>query len=71
MVVCWLLSLATLIGCQAKDSLGPAVTPSKKYIDPIVRLDPAMDDLIPVGAVIEKVVGGLEFTEGPVWLPRS
>jgi gluconolactonase len=68
-VVYCLLSLATLIGCQAKDSLGPAVTPSKEHIDSIVRFDPAMDDLIPVGTVIEKVVGGFEFTEGPVWLP--
>ena len=71
MVICWLLSLATLIGCLAKDSLGPAVTPSKEHIDSIVRLDPAMDDLIPVGTVIEKVVGGFEFTEGPVWLPSA
>jgi gluconolactonase len=33
----------------------------------IVRLDPALDALIPKDAVIEKVGGGFQFTEGPLW----
>jgi gluconolactonase len=33
----------------------------------VVRLDPALDKIIPPSAKIEKVHGGLRFTEGPVW----
>ena len=33
----------------------------------IQRLDPALDQLIAPGAVIEKIGGGFGFTEGPVW----
>jgi gluconolactonase len=32
------------------------------------RLDPALDKIVPAGAVIEKVIGNLQFAEGPVWL---
>lgn len=35
----------------------------------VVRNDPAMDDLVPVDAVVEKVADGFTFTEGPVWVP--
>ncbi len=34
----------------------------------IVRLDPALDALIPPGARIEKVADGFGFLEGPVWM---
>ena len=33
----------------------------------IERLEPALDTIIPPGAAIEKVAGGYEFVEGPVW----
>ena len=35
--------------------------------DAIVRLDPALDKIVPKGAKVEKILGGLGFTEGPVW----
>ena len=35
----------------------------------IVRLDPALDRIVPAGAVVEKLAGGFQFTEGPVWHP--
>jgi gluconolactonase len=35
----------------------------------IVRLDPALDRIVPKGAKIEKLAGGFQFTEGPVWHP--
>jgi gluconolactonase len=35
--------------------------------DGIVRLDPAIDRIVPKGAKLEKVLGGMGFTEGPVW----
>ena len=35
----------------------------------IVRLDPAFDRIVPKDARIEKLAGGFQFTEGPVWHP--
>jgi gluconolactonase len=37
----------------------------------VVRLDPALDRIVPKGAVIEKLAGGFQFTEGPVWRARD
>jgi len=34
----------------------------------IIRKDPALDELLPAGAKIEKLAGGFLFTEGPVWV---
>jgi gluconolactonase len=34
----------------------------------IVRLDPALDAIVPQNAKIEKLAGGFQFTEGPVWM---
>ena len=31
------------------------------------RLDPAVDEIVPHDAVLERVAGGFEFTEGPLW----
>jgi len=35
----------------------------------IIRMDPALDALLPADAVVEKVADGFIFTEGPVWVP--
>jgi gluconolactonase len=35
----------------------------------IVRLDPGLDRIVPQGARLEKLAGGFQFTEGPVWHP--
>jgi gluconolactonase len=37
----------------------------------VVRLDPALDAIIPVDARIEKVAEGFTFGEGPVWDPAG
>src|SRR5438477_8027485 len=37
----------------------------------IVRLDPALDALIPPETQIEKVASGFKFTEGPLWKPNG
>ena len=37
----------------------------------IIRLDPALDSLIPANAKIEKVADGFGFLEGPVWVHAS
>jgi gluconolactonase len=35
----------------------------------IVRLDPALDRIVSPGAKLEKLAGGFQFIEGPVWHP--
>lgn len=35
------------------------------------RLDPALDEIVPQGATIERVATGFQFTEGPVWVRDS
>src|SRR5438132_35223 len=37
----------------------------------VVRLDPALDQIVPQGAVIEKLASGFQFTEGPLWRPQD
>jgi gluconolactonase len=37
----------------------------------IVRLDPALDELVPKDAQIEKLAGGFTFIEGPLWRPSQ
>ena len=37
----------------------------------IIRRDPALDDIIPASARIERLAEGFLFTEGPVWVPRT
>jgi gluconolactonase len=37
----------------------------------ILRLDRAIDALIPPGAQIEKIAGGFAFIEGPIWRPQG
>jgi gluconolactonase len=34
-----------------------------------VRLDPALDQILPKAAKLEKLAAGFQFTEGPVWHP--
>jgi gluconolactonase len=35
----------------------------------VVRLDSAIDAIVPTDAKVEKLAGGFQFTEGPVWHP--
>ena len=37
----------------------------------IRRVDPAFDKLAPTGAKIEKLAGGFQFTEGPIWIAEG
>src|ERR1700693_4630167 len=37
----------------------------------VVRLDPALDDIVPAGAQVEKVASDFSFLEGPVWVRKS
>lgn len=48
-----------------------ALTVLAQGAGPILRLDPAIDTLIPTDVKIEKVVEGFRFVEGPVWDKRT
>ena len=55
-------------GCSSAPPAPVAVAESHG-VGSIVRLDPSFDSLVPKDAVIEKVAGGFDFTEGPLWRP--
>ena len=59
------------VGCST--SADPVAAPTKETsgVGSIVRLDPALDALVPPDAHIEKLAGGFQFTEGPVWRPQE
>jgi gluconolactonase len=39
--------------------------------NPILKMDPALDEIVPAGGKLEKVVTGFTFLEGPVWVPSG
>src|SRR5262245_33039823 len=50
----------------------PAADETKKpTIGTVERLDSALDDLVPKGAVLEKLADGFAWTEGPVWVKKG
>ncbi|WP_231993847.1 SMP-30/gluconolactonase/LRE family protein [Pseudobythopirellula maris] len=51
--------------CHAQD------TTTFPTLGEVVRLDPALDELIEPGAKIEVLAGGFDWSEGPVWVPRD
>ena len=64
----YVLSLCVLLaGCSTAPA--PAPVAESHGVGSIVRLDPAFDALVPKDAQIEKVAGGFQFTEGPLWRP--
>src|ERR1035441_5945588 len=65
------LAVALLImGCSSAPP--PAPAPEKPAaIGTIVRLDPAIDELIPKDAQLEKLASGFTFVEGPIWRPSG
>lgn len=68
----WLAALGCSSGKKAALPVVPAAPP-KSYptFGTIERLDPAFDALIPSDAQIEKLAGGFEWAEGPVWNRRN
>jgi gluconolactonase len=53
-------ALALFAGATAREA--PRPEPAR-----IERLDPRLDGLVPPGAVLETVVEGMDWTEGPLW----
>ena len=68
MLVC-AMALIT-VACSTAPPPAPA-SPTPAVIGSIVRLDPAIDELIPQDAQLEKLAGGFTFTEGPIWRPSG
>jgi gluconolactonase len=47
------------------------IGPTQVVRTKIAKVDPALEQIIPPGAQLEKVAGGFLFTEGPVWVPAT
>jgi gluconolactonase len=45
--------------------------PDWQNLGEVVQLDPALDQVVPANARIEKLAGGFQFLEGPVWNPEG
>jgi gluconolactonase len=54
---------------KAEAPAGPVAQPAGE--GKVLRLDAAMDGLVPAAAKIEKVATGFQFTEGPLWFKDS
>src|SRR6266550_62421 len=56
-------------GCSTTPTTQSEAPPPKEppAAGSILRVDPALDALVPKDARIEKLAGGFQFTEGPVW----
>lgn len=48
-----------------------STTSAQERLGNIERIDPAFDELVAQGAVIEVLASGFTWTEGPVWVPDS
>jgi gluconolactonase len=64
-------ALLTLAGCGEKSTEAKRETALPPSTGTIVRNDAAIDALIPESAAIEKLAGGFQFTEGPLWFPAG
>src|SRR5436305_8717692 len=62
------LSTNILLACSAILS-GPTFATAQSGAGSIERLDPALDSIVSKDAKIEKVAGGFEFIEAPLWRP--
>ena len=64
--------VAAMGGCTRNDVPDNAPPPAAAAATgAIVRLDPALDAIVPANAPVEKVAGGFQFTEGPLWRPSE
>jgi gluconolactonase len=61
-----LVAAACLLPGNARSAAGAGGV-EKSTLGRIERLDPRFDELVPAGAVIEVLAGGLRWSEGPVW----
>ena len=60
------LVLSVALSCSSSPPLPEA--PQEQEAGTVVRMSEALDAIVSEGAKIEKLAGGLGFTEGPVWV---
>ena len=60
-----------IVSCSKPSTPTPAPSAEPPPVGSIVRLDPAFDALVPRDTHIEKLAGGFQFTEGPLWRPQQ
>jgi len=69
------LILPLLAALASSGAAAPAPIVSHRAPYPVVgsveRLDPALDDLLPADAALEKLAEGFTWSEGPVWVPAE
>ena len=63
-----LISLVFSGGCAAPE---PEPAPVDHGAGTVLRVDPAVDAIIPEDYKIEKLQDGFQFTEGPVWINKD
>ena len=68
MILCRLPYLAIAATLASAPAAFVAQTRAPETAD-VLRLDPALDRLVPPGARLEKLAGNLQRAEGPVWIP--
>ena len=66
--LCAPLALLALLALLAAPALADDPSP-RPTLGQVIRLDPALDALVPPGATIEVLASGLDWSEGPVWSP--
>lgn len=76
LTLCALLVSGATAGAEEKKVVRRAPAEPRKEswypaVGSVIRLDPALDALIPTNAVIEKVASGFSWAEGPVWVGRQ
>jgi gluconolactonase len=65
-------STLLMTSCSTQpDQKSTAAVEKTSEVGTIVRLDAAFDELVPKDARIEKVAGGFQFIEGPLWRPTG
>jgi gluconolactonase len=57
--------------CSKQPEPAAASTERSTAAGTIIRLDPALDELVPKDSQIEKLAGGFTFIEGPLWRPSQ
>src|SRR5437667_371746 len=74
MSLCYLVkSLTSFIGLSlvwALSALADDLTP-RPTMGEILRFDPAADSLLAPDATIEVLASGMDWSEGPVWIPKG
>src|SRR5690242_12990445 len=63
-----------LAGCSSQQSQPPAAANeanSAASAGSVERLDPQLNALVPESAKIEKLAGGFQFIEGPLYFPAG